>query len=157
MADTKYALAPTEPPPSYETAAQSPNPAGAPAKPITRAPLPLNLPALNAIRGKRVILASASPRRKQLLAQVIRLTIPPALQGNSQITSNSRSASQTSKSSPPRCPKTSPSPSPPSNTSSKPPRKRPSLSTPPKRRTLPAASRPYSSPPTPSSSPAPAS
>jgi len=33
-------------------------------------PLPLDLPALNMIRGKRVILASASPRRRQLLAQI---------------------------------------------------------------------------------------
>ncbi|PUU83153.1 Maf-like protein, partial [Tuber borchii] len=33
-------------------------------------PPPLDLPALNMIRGKRVILASASPRRKQLLSQI---------------------------------------------------------------------------------------
>ncbi|KAF3932800.1 hypothetical protein ABW19_dt0207864 [Dactylella cylindrospora] len=31
---------------------------------------PLDLPCLNLLRGKRVILASASPRRKQLLAQI---------------------------------------------------------------------------------------
>ncbi|EWC43619.1 hypothetical protein DRE_01506 [Drechslerella stenobrocha 248] len=31
---------------------------------------PLDLPCLNALRGRRVILASASPRRRQLLAQV---------------------------------------------------------------------------------------
>lgn len=42
-----------------------------PSQPLLRPPpLPLELPALAALRGKRVILASASPRRKQLLAQV---------------------------------------------------------------------------------------
>ncbi|USW53782.1 Putative nucleoside triphosphate pyrophosphatase Maf-like protein [Septoria linicola] len=69
MADEKT---PLEPPPAYDgtggvavpTPAQQ-RPAGGP-----RAPLPLNLPALNMIRGKRVILASASPRRRQLLAQI---------------------------------------------------------------------------------------
>lgn len=35
-----------------------------------RGPFPLDIPVLNQLRGKRVILASASPRRKQLLAQV---------------------------------------------------------------------------------------
>lgn len=35
-----------------------------------RPPPPLELPALSAVRNKRVILASASPRRKQLLAQI---------------------------------------------------------------------------------------
>lgn len=33
-------------------------------------PLPLELPALTSIRGRKVILASASPRRRQLLAQI---------------------------------------------------------------------------------------
>lgn len=66
MADTKYAPAPSEPPPSYETAAQPTPPKPAP----LRAPLPLDLPVINSIRGKRCILASASPRRKQLLSQV---------------------------------------------------------------------------------------
>lgn len=66
MGDTKYAPAPVEPPPAYETAAQP-----TPQKPAPlRAPLPLDLPIITSIRGKRCILASASPRRRQLLAQV---------------------------------------------------------------------------------------
>ncbi|MCJ1476392.1 hypothetical protein MMC13_005058 [Lambiella insularis] len=69
MADIKHAPLLDEPPPSYETAAKPASPA--PSKPpLLRAPLPLDLPILNAVRGKRVILASASPRRKQLLAQI---------------------------------------------------------------------------------------
>ncbi|KAK6413374.1 hypothetical protein LTR95_017863 [Oleoguttula sp. CCFEE 5521] len=74
MSDIKT---PLEPPPAYEddhkpTAA---NGSAAPAQGATgargpRAPLPLNLPALNMIKGKRIILASASPRRRQLLAQI---------------------------------------------------------------------------------------
>lgn len=55
---------PADLPPSYD-------PSTAPPKPAQRGPRPpLDLPALNLLRGKRVILASASPRRKQLLAQV---------------------------------------------------------------------------------------
>ena len=67
MVDTKIAETPTEPPPLYESAA-----AQQPAQnaPRLRAPLPLDLPALRALRGRRVVLASASPRRKQLLAQI---------------------------------------------------------------------------------------
>jgi len=38
--------------------------------PVPRQPFPLDLPVLQAIRNKRTILASASPRRKQLLAQI---------------------------------------------------------------------------------------
>ncbi|MCJ1396039.1 hypothetical protein MMC18_008926 [Xylographa bjoerkii] len=68
MSDLKQAVPADEAPPSYEAAAK---PINAPAKPSPlRAPLPLDLPVLNALRGKRVILASASPRRKQLLAQI---------------------------------------------------------------------------------------
>ncbi|KAF2090919.1 Maf-domain-containing protein [Saccharata proteae CBS 121410] len=69
MNDAKYTPAPTEPPPSYETAAVT---AGGPtpARPGPRPPLPLDLAALHEIRGKRIVLASASPRRKQLLAQL---------------------------------------------------------------------------------------
>ncbi|MCJ1281031.1 hypothetical protein MMC26_000349 [Xylographa opegraphella] len=68
MSDTKQAGPPDEAPPSYEVAAK---PIAAPARTLPlRAPLPLDLPVLNALRGKRVILASASPRRKQLLAQI---------------------------------------------------------------------------------------
>ncbi|KAF2483448.1 Maf-like protein-domain-containing protein [Neohortaea acidophila] len=62
---------PLEPPPSYDNASQvtptKPAQAGSTAPPRPR---PLDLPALNMIRGKRVILASASPRRRQLLAQI---------------------------------------------------------------------------------------
>ena len=61
---------PLEPPPSYDVS--QPSDGGVtPTRPNgPRQPLPLNLPALNMIRGRRVILASASPRRRQLLAQV---------------------------------------------------------------------------------------
>ena len=67
MSDTKADGTPKEPPPSYESAAQA-----LPSQnvPRFRAPLPLDLPALRALRGRRVVLASASPRRKQLLAQI---------------------------------------------------------------------------------------
>jgi septum formation protein len=62
--------APGEPPPSYESSQQT-TPAPAPPQPPTpRARPPLDMPALNAVRGKRIILASASPRRRQLLAQI---------------------------------------------------------------------------------------
>lgn len=57
-----------EAPPAYDGTGGVAVPALA--QPRPRLPLPLDLPALNMIRGKRVILASASPRRKQLLAQV---------------------------------------------------------------------------------------
>ena len=68
MADSKEALAskmndpePLDAPPAYEAA-----------PPATRQPLPrpppLNLPFLNDLRTKRVILASASPRRRQILS-----------------------------------------------------------------------------------------
>ncbi|KAF2100596.1 septum formation protein [Rhizodiscina lignyota] len=87
MADSKDAngITPTDPPPSYDSAAQpSPVVAGAPAPssrpPGPRAPLPLELPVLTALRGRKVILASASPRRKQLLAQIglTNITISPS-------------------------------------------------------------------------------
>ncbi|KAK1072977.1 hypothetical protein LTR74_002209 [Friedmanniomyces endolithicus] len=66
---------PIEPPPAYEDGAKptppvANTPAQTQAPPRQRAPLPLNLPALNMIRGRRVILASASPRRRQLLTQI---------------------------------------------------------------------------------------
>lgn len=72
MVDEKI---PLDAPPAYDATGGVAVPAAAPAPPQQRpagprAPLPLNLPALNMIRGKRVILASASPRRRQLLAQV---------------------------------------------------------------------------------------
>ncbi|KAF2839318.1 Maf-domain-containing protein [Patellaria atrata CBS 101060] len=71
MADGKVPSTASEDPPSYEIASQpgamssaAPRPSG------PRLPLPLALPILNMLRGKRVILASASPRRKQLLGQI---------------------------------------------------------------------------------------
>ncbi|RYN30579.1 hypothetical protein AA0113_g4858 [Alternaria arborescens] len=75
--DVKEPLLPSEPPPSYEDARKSPLPhnrsaSGIPLgkRPPPGPPPPLNLPALNELRGSRVVLASASPRRRQLLAQI---------------------------------------------------------------------------------------
>ncbi|KAH9863583.1 hypothetical protein J1614_009515 [Plenodomus biglobosus] len=67
-------LIPIDPPPSYEDARKSPAPDGK-GTPISKRPPPgppppLNLPALNELRNSRVVLASASPRRRQLLAQI---------------------------------------------------------------------------------------
>lgn len=77
MADIKPGPDTAEPdlPPSYDetNAAAAPLPQRSkppPQQPLLRPPLPLEIPALAALRGKRIILASASPRRKQLLAQV---------------------------------------------------------------------------------------
>ncbi|KAL2270031.1 hypothetical protein VTJ83DRAFT_2215 [Remersonia thermophila] len=61
---------PTETPPDYIAAARA---AGLPLRqsaPIRRGPFPLELPILEYLRSKRVILASASPRRKALLSQL---------------------------------------------------------------------------------------
>ena len=70
MTDANYApapaLAPAELPPSYDMIAQ---PTGA--VPHTPALLPLPLNIIRFLRDRRVILASASPRRRQLLAQVV--------------------------------------------------------------------------------------
>ncbi|KZF22077.1 Maf-domain-containing protein [Xylona heveae TC161] len=75
MTDAKYEKAPQDAPPSYETSEQQATrpaipPPGAPLKGPLRAPFPLDIPELNFLRDKRVILASASPRRKMLLAQI---------------------------------------------------------------------------------------
>ena len=64
----------SEPPPAYD-AATTPtprSPSNAPPQPpaAPRAPLPFNHPVLVPLRNKRIILASASPRRRQLLAQI---------------------------------------------------------------------------------------
>lgn len=59
---------PFDDPPSYEAAAV-PAQNSAPPRRLVRPP-PLELPALMLLRDKRVILASQSPRRKQLLAQI---------------------------------------------------------------------------------------
>jgi len=70
-------LLPAGPPPSYETAASrdSKQPVGSGSgsgSPLRR--LPLELPTLGLLRKKRVILASASPRRRQLL-QLVRIPL----------------------------------------------------------------------------------
>lgn len=109
------------PPPAYDGTGgvAVPTPTPAPARSNgARAPLPLNLPALNMIRGKRVILASASPRRRQLLAQVRATSLSQA--SKQPPTFQPRSASQTSKSSLQPSPKINPKRSAPSNTSSPP-------------------------------------
>ncbi|KAJ9660944.1 hypothetical protein H2198_002289 [Neophaeococcomyces mojaviensis] len=67
MASEKHGL-PHDDPPSYEAAsipAQNPPPP----RRLARPP-PLELPALLLLKDRRVILASASPRRKALLAQI---------------------------------------------------------------------------------------
>ncbi|EMD85551.1 hypothetical protein COCC4DRAFT_179886 [Bipolaris maydis ATCC 48331] len=75
--DAKEPLLPSDPPPSYEDARKSPlahNRSASGAAPGKRPPPgpppPLSLPALNQLRGSRVVLASKSPRRRQLLAQL---------------------------------------------------------------------------------------
>jgi hypothetical protein len=91
------------PPPTYEAAAiqhgalpERNGPPTAGAKPLPRGPFPLDIPVLNQLRGKRIILASASPRRKQILSTV---KSQPHMNSESNIF---RLASQTSKSHPPR-------------------------------------------------------
>ncbi|KFH47819.1 Maf-like proteinc-like protein [Hapsidospora chrysogenum ATCC 11550] len=64
MADSKNP--PEEPPPDYEKAAAQRGPPG----PGRRGPMPLDIPILKHLNSKRVILASASPRRKALLQQI---------------------------------------------------------------------------------------
>ncbi|OAP58810.1 septum formation protein Maf [Fonsecaea erecta] len=67
---------PTDNPPSYEahsippaTGVQAGKPPPSGRRPLRPPPL-LELPALNLLRNKRIVLASQSPRRKQLLAQI---------------------------------------------------------------------------------------
>jgi hypothetical protein len=73
---------PTSPPPAYSTPQSTTEPNSASGTPLPvrprgpRPPLPLDLPALASLKGKRVVLASASPRRRQLLAQVT-IPVPP--------------------------------------------------------------------------------
>ncbi|PQE28032.1 hypothetical protein CJF32_00005790 [Rutstroemia sp. NJR-2017a WRK4] len=65
---------PTDPPPKYDSAAVQHG--ALPARPRAgtntkpRGPFPLDIPVLNHLKGKRVILASASPRRKQILGSI---------------------------------------------------------------------------------------
>ena len=70
MSDIKKAGLPSEPPPSYEAASKPPSSPQPLQKIPLRPPPPLDLPALISVRNKRIILASASPRRKQLLASI---------------------------------------------------------------------------------------
>lgn len=68
--ETDHHIAPAEPPPAYEsTGGSTPSDVKRP-PPRPHPPFPLDLPALNAARSKRTILASQSPRRRQLLAQI---------------------------------------------------------------------------------------
>lgn len=59
--------APSGPPPDYDKSTTS---QGTAQRPLRKGPLPLELPILKHLNSKRVILASASPRRKALLQQV---------------------------------------------------------------------------------------
>ncbi|KAK4101602.1 class II aaRS and biotin synthetase [Parathielavia hyrcaniae] len=61
---------PSDPPPDYITAARAHGIHLRQSAPIKKGPYPLELPILSYLRGKRVILASASPRRKALLTQL---------------------------------------------------------------------------------------
>ncbi|KAK3310465.1 uncharacterized protein B0T15DRAFT_564454 [Chaetomium strumarium] len=61
---------PSDPPPDYITAARSHGIHLRQSAPIRKGPYPLELPILTYLRSKRVILASASPRRKALLTQL---------------------------------------------------------------------------------------
>ncbi|MCJ1442058.1 MAG: hypothetical protein MMC23_002550 [Stictis urceolatum] len=85
MADSKAAEAEAEakapllqpsPPPAYDISREpSPAPKGSSKPPVPpsalpRPPFPLDLPCLNEVRDKRIILASASPRRKQIISQL---------------------------------------------------------------------------------------
>ncbi|KAL8798551.1 MAG: hypothetical protein Q9182_006566 [Xanthomendoza sp. 2 TL-2023] len=70
MSDIKYTPTPVAPPPSYETTTAIPLKSSTTKSTPQRAPVPLTLPILSTLQGRRVILASASPRRRQLLAQI---------------------------------------------------------------------------------------
>ncbi|KAK1757412.1 hypothetical protein QBC47DRAFT_296700 [Echria macrotheca] len=61
---------PNDPPPEYIQAAQAHGMRLRQSAPIKRGPYPIDLPILSYLKSKRVILASASPRRKALLAQL---------------------------------------------------------------------------------------
>jgi hypothetical protein len=72
MADNKDA---GELPPDYSQAASEHGEKGdpqRPAGPVRRGPVPLDIPIIKHLNSKRVVLASASPRRKALLGQVRR-------------------------------------------------------------------------------------
>jgi hypothetical protein len=72
MSDTKI---PNEPPPDYAEAAPEQASVSRPTGPIRRPMQPLDLPIIKHLNSKRVVLASASPRRKALLQQVFAHTV----------------------------------------------------------------------------------
>ncbi|KAK1837209.1 inosine triphosphate pyrophosphatase-like protein [Podospora conica] len=61
---------PADPPPAYITAAAAHGIPLRQSAPARKGPLPLSLPILTHLSTKRVILASASPRRRALLSQI---------------------------------------------------------------------------------------
>ncbi|AEO54072.1 hypothetical protein MYCTH_2114926 [Thermothelomyces thermophilus ATCC 42464] len=61
---------PSDPPPDYITATRAHGVPLRQSAPIRKGPFPLELPILSYLRSKRVILASASPRRRALLLQL---------------------------------------------------------------------------------------
>lgn len=65
-----YTSVPANPVPDYIQSAREHGIKLRQSAPVKKGPLPFELPILTHLRGKRVILASASPRRKALLAQV---------------------------------------------------------------------------------------
>lgn len=68
MSEAKNASVPSEPPPSYDATALNPSSPGLPKKGVLRPPL--DLPTLSLLRDRRTILASQSPRRRQILAAI---------------------------------------------------------------------------------------
>ncbi|KUI60482.1 hypothetical protein VP1G_07711 [Cytospora mali] len=65
-----YTSVPADPVPNYIQAARDHGIRLRQSAPVRKGPLPFELPIITHLKGKRVILASASPRRKALLAQV---------------------------------------------------------------------------------------
>ncbi|CAN8101082.1 unnamed protein product [Discula destructiva] len=65
-----YTSVPSDPVPDYIQSAREHGIKLRQSGPVKKGPLPFELPIIAHLKGKRVILASASPRRKALLAQV---------------------------------------------------------------------------------------
>lgn len=65
-----YTSVPSDPVPDYIQNAREHGIKLRQSAPVKKGPLPFELPIISHLKGKRVILASASPRRKALLAQV---------------------------------------------------------------------------------------
>ncbi|PYI25538.1 putative nucleic acid-binding protein, partial [Aspergillus indologenus CBS 114.80] len=75
MSDSKQSLLhnppdPTDPPPAYDDTTTTTTTTGTKRMSTLPRPPPLALPILNHLRSQRVILASASPRRRQILSQL---------------------------------------------------------------------------------------